>query len=540
VVTRPGMANVLSEENRQQVIALGRLKWSLRKIERQTGVRRETASRYLKAAGVPVAGVGRRSLNANESRAIGETEGAKAAISAGVSTDPGSKAAISEGVSSDSAEGASLCEPYREHIEQRVLRGRQAMAIWGDLVDKHGFEHQYASVRRFVSRLKAKVPTAERAVIETAPGEEAQVDYGEGPMVRDATGKYRRTRLFVMTLGYSRKAVRLLTFRSSSKTWAQLHEEAFRRLGGTAKTLVLDNLKEGVLKPDIYDPELNPLFADVLKHYGVTPLPCRPADPDRKGKVERDVDFSQNFFKGKKYESLERAQDSSDQWSSRWADTRIHGTTKRQVSAVWQEEKPHLGQLPPEPFRYYQFGTRVVRAYGHVEVSGAYYMVPPGLLAQSVPVQWDDKRVRVMDPRTGQLLREYTCSEKGRFNTPPELRTCKTPASTLTLLSKASKAGEHIGALCADMVQARGKEADGHVRGMLALARKHGNNPVEQASQLALEAGAPTYRFVRRYLDRHPPAPPEKLMQADTIIRQLREYSELINDMTQTTNEESL
>src|SRR5260370_41898635 len=74
-------------------------------------------------------------------------------------------------------------------------------------------------------------------------------------MVRDPkTGKYRRTRLFVLTLGYSRKSVRLLIFRSSSRTWADLHEKAFRRLGGSVRIVVLDNLREGVLTPDIYDP----------------------------------------------------------------------------------------------------------------------------------------------------------------------------------------------------------------------------------------------------------------------------------------------
>ena len=102
-----------------------------------------------------------------------------------------------------------------------------------------------------------------RAVIETAPGEEAQVDYGTGPMVRDPhTGKYRRTRLFVLTLGYSRKCVRLLVFRSSARVWAELHEKAFRRLGGATRVVVLDNLREGVLAPDIYDPALNPLYRD--------------------------------------------------------------------------------------------------------------------------------------------------------------------------------------------------------------------------------------------------------------------------------------
>ena len=132
------------------------------------------------------------------------------------------------------------------------------MAIWQDLVDEHGFVHAYASVRRFVVKLRVSAQKEACAIIVTAPGEEAQVDYGSGPMARDPnTGKYRRTRLFVLTLGYSRKAVRLLTFASSARTWAELHEKAFARLGGTPRTVVLDNLREGVAKPDFHDPALN-------------------------------------------------------------------------------------------------------------------------------------------------------------------------------------------------------------------------------------------------------------------------------------------
>jgi transposase len=105
-------------------------------------------------------------------------------------------------------------------------------------------------------------------------------------MVRDPhSGRYRRARMFVLTLGYSRKAVRLLTFQSSTQTWAELHEQAFRRLGGVPRTIVLDNLAEGVLKPDIYDPAINPLYRDLLAHYGVVALPCRVRDPDRKAYV---------------------------------------------------------------------------------------------------------------------------------------------------------------------------------------------------------------------------------------------------------------
>lgn len=113
-------------------------------------------------------------------------------------------------------------------------------------------------------------------------------------MVRHpVTNKYRRTRLFLLTLAHSRKSVRLLTWKSSSKIWAQLHEQAFRRLGGTTATVVLDNLREGVLEPDVYDAVLNPLYRDVLAHYGAVALPCRVRDPDRKGKVESGIHHTQ-------------------------------------------------------------------------------------------------------------------------------------------------------------------------------------------------------------------------------------------------------
>ena len=266
------------------------------------------------------------------------------------------------------------------------------MAIWQDLVDGHGFAEKYASVKRFVRKLRGSSTPEARVVIETAPGEEAQVDYGTGPMVRDAqTGKYRRTRLFVLTLGYSRKAVRLLVFRSSSRVWAELHEKAFRRLGGVTRVVVLDNLREGVLTPDIYEPTLNPLYRDVLQHYGVTALPCRVQDPDRKGKVESGVGHAKKTpLKGQRFESLEDAQAYLDRWETRWADTRIHGTTKRQVAAMFAEERPALLPLPIEPFRYYQYGERAVHLDGCVEVEAAYYGAPPGWIGRRVQVQWND------------------------------------------------------------------------------------------------------------------------------------------------------
>src|SRR5271165_7569353 len=320
------MANVLKEEKKQQVVALGRLGWSLRRIQQTTRIRRETASAYLKAAGIavrPPSGWGRRAPKpANQ--VITDSGAAKPANEVitdseviadlnpsqrdevGARSGPKAGRGLREHAAGPGhSPSASACEAYREAIELGLSRGRNARAIYQDLVSEYGFAGSYQSVQRFVRKLRdTQVPEA-RVVIVTAPGQEAQVDYGTGPMVRDPESrKYRRTRLFVMTLGCSRKWVRLLTFRSSSRIWAELHEQAFRRLGGATRIVVLDNLREGVLVPDIYDPALNPLYRDVLAHYGAVAMPCRIQDPDRKGKVESGVGHAQRTpLKGLRFES---------------------------------------------------------------------------------------------------------------------------------------------------------------------------------------------------------------------------------------------
>jgi hypothetical protein len=343
------------------------------------------------------------------------------------------------------------------------------------------------------------------------------------------TGKYRRTRLFVFTLGYSRKSVRLLTWKSSSRIWAELHERAFRRLGGAPRATVLDNLKEGVLQPDVYDPALNPLYRDMLAHYGVTALPCRVRHPNRKGKVESDVGHAQQKLQGLRFEALDDGQAYLDRWETNWADTRIHGTTKRQVAAMFAEEKPHLLPLPAEPFRYYQFGNRTVHLDGSVEVAGAYYHLPPGHIGRRLSVQWDGLHVRILDPKTGELLREHIRQKKGYHRMRDEDRPAKTPESTVRLLSRACTAGESIGIVCQAIHHEGGEVGVRRILGVLSLVKKYGPGPVEQACQMALEVQLPTYQFVRRYVERQQAQLPLALTQVDPLIRRLTEYRDLID-----------
>ena len=433
---------------------------------------------------------------------------------------------------------ASACEPYRDFIELSLSKGRNAKAVYQDLVDDHGFTGRYQSVKRFVRQCRGTQTPEACAVIQTLPGEEAQVDYGSGPMVRDPqSDRYRRTRLFVLTLGYSRKCIRLLTFQSSTRIWAELHEQAFRRLGGTTKTVVLDNLSEGVLKPDIYDPSLNPLYRDVLAHYGAVALPCRVNDPDRKGKVERGVGHAKNTpLKGLRFESMAEAQAYLDRWEAHWADTRIHGTTKRQVAAMFAEEKPALAPLPLEPFRHYQFGERRVNLDGCVEVEAAYYSVPPGWIGRSVKVQWDGRVVRVLDPRSGQLLREHLRQQRGGYRIPDEDKPAKTPRTTSQLLARCAKIGSHIGLLAERMYERGGQSEIRRILGITSLARKHGAALTDDACAAALASGLPVnpYRFVLLWLEHKTPL---TLLQVDPLIRQLTLYRDLIDQKTQENEE---
>ena len=587
------MANVLSDEKKQQVIALGRLGWTLRRIQRATGVRRETASTYLKAVGVavrPPGTWGRRAASKPAKEVITDFGAGKPAF--GVSTDPAQPEATPEpppdpdlakpanGVTTDSglpqppeeataqsgrppvanqvipgpgadpapgpgpampptrSPSASACEPHREVIELGLVRGRNAMAIWQDLVSESGFASSYQCVKRFIHRLRGSPVPQAHPVIVTAPGEEAQVDYGTGPMVRDPqSGKYRRTRLFVMTLGYSRKSVRLLVFQSNSRTWAELHEKSFRRLGGAVRLLVLDNLREGVLVPDLYDPTLNPLYRDVLAHYGAVAMPCRVNHPDRKGKVESGIGHAQMTpLKGLRFESLEQAQAYLDRWEAHWADTRIHGTTKRQVAAMFAEEKPTLLPLPLEPFRYYQYGERIVHLDGCVEVEAAYYGAPPGWIGRVLRVQWDELYVRLLDPKTGQLLREHVRQKRGWYRIKEEDHPKRTPLRTSQLLWRAGRAGAHIGALCDAIHRQQGEVGVRRILGVLSLAKKYGTAAVDEACAAALDMGVQEYHFVRRYLERCPQAP-LSLQQVNPLIRELVQYRDFINYKTKEVEE---
>ena len=306
-----------------------------------------------------------------------------------------------------------------------------------------------------------------------------------------------------MTLSASRHAFRKVVWNSSKETWCRLHEEAFAYFGGVPETIRLDNLREGVLKPDIYDPQLNPLYAAMLRHYGVVALPCRPYAPDLKGKVESQIGYTQNALRGQRFEHIDAQNVFLTRWNERWAFTRTHGTLKRRVCDLFAEEQPALRVLPTTRFEYYRVVERRTHFDGYIEVDGAYYSVPLPCIGQTVIVHVGTTWLRVLDRSTHALLREHTIARAGERRTCDHDRPPQTPPSTLAIQRRCDELGPAIGAYALSVLTQRGAEAPRTLMGVLDLARRYEVASLESACMLAAQAHSTRLSLLRGYLQRH-------------------------------------
>jgi len=396
----------------------------------------------------------------------------------------------------------SACEPHREWIEQQVRLGRNATAIYQDLVERFGFNHRYNSVKRFVRGLKKRDPR-QYDRLQFVPGEEAQVDYGTGAPTLHSSGKYRRPRLFVMTLKYSGRAFRKVVWKSSKEMWCRLHEEAFRYFGGCSQYVTLDNLKEGVIKPDIYDPQLNSLYAAVLKHYSVVADPARVADPNRKGTVENAVKHTQGTaLKGRRFDSIEAQNDWLMHWEERWAAPRIHGRAKRQVAEMFTEEQPYLECLPLVPFRYFEQATRTVYDDGTIQVDKAYYGASPAPLYSQVVVRIYDDQIEILDPVRMEVIRRHGKSSRpGSVLMRPEERIFNPSRQTDRLLARAEMIGPHTFSLCEMWFNQEGRTGQRRMYGLVNLVRHYPARHVEKAAEVAKTNGLRSSKALRRMVE---------------------------------------
>ncbi len=517
------MANRLKMANIHAIIGLLEQGWSYRRIARELGIDRDTVAKYDRA---------RRNLSKPAIVAPGSetTEDSNPAI-----PTAGSEWSLEDLIflqtSGHPPGRTSQCEPFKDIIAKKLDAGLSAQRIWQDLVSDNDFKGSYSSMKRFVRRLGTTTPLPFRRM-ECDPGEEAQVDFGSGAWVIE-DGKRRRPHILRVTLSHSRKSYSEPIWRQTTENFIRCLENAFRVFGGVPKRLVIDNLKAAVKNADWFDPDINPKVVEFARHYGTVILPTKPYTPRHKGKVESGVKYvKSNALKGRTFSSLVEQKQFLDRWERDVADTRIHGTTKKQVRRIFDEvERPALQPLPSEPFPFYQEGKRKVHRDGHVEVAKGYYSVPPEYLGHEVWVRWDSRLIRVFNGQFEQIA-VHPRVEPGKFNTSrshlADQKISAVERGAEYMLRKTLFIGSEAGRWAKAMLDSRGIEGVRVLQGFLHLSKKYPARAINLASKTAFQARMFRLRPLRELIKRNSDREQLEFADSHPIIRPLSEYQELI------------
>ena len=525
--------NQLEMDIQQAISTLSRSGWSQRRIARELGVNRETVARYRQLA--RQAGESKPAIPPAGSVAVPEPNPAIAppgcevgAVSTSSATAPANPAIAPPG----SKPGrVSHCEAFQPVIQAGLEQGLSAQRIYQDLVTEQKFAGSYDSVKRFVRQLEQASPLPFRRM-ETAPGQEAQVDFGQGAWVVE-NGHRRRPHVLRVVLSCSRKGYAEVFWRQTTENFIRGLENAFRHFGGVVPILVIDNLRAAVKKVDWFEPELNPKVRAFCEHYGTVILPTKPAMPRHKGKIEAGVKYVQgNGLAGKQFESLGGQNLHLAHWEKTVADTRIHGTTRQQVGAYFLAvEKPTLLPLPASLFPVFSEAPRKVHRDGYVEVDKAYYSVPPEYVRRSVWARWDAKMVRLFNDRM-EPIAVHVRQDPGRFCTDPahihDHKRTLIERGAEWMLDRCRLLGYGAGTWAETLYQQRGPECLRVLQGLLALAEKHSAGQIDQACQLALTHGAWHLREVREFLARPVVQEQFGFIETHPLIRDLQAYDNLV------------
>ena len=313
---------------------------------------------------------------------------------------------------------ASSVEPWRRQISEKLDSKAGPKAIYDWLrTNEPDFEGSYDAVKRLCRRLRrdrGPEPGDVAIPVDTAPGQVAQVDFGHvGRLLDPETGKHRRAWVFVMVLGHSRHLFARVVFDQKSTTWLRLHVEAFAFFGGAPAVVVPDNLKAAVIRAAFGmsdDVSLNRSYCELARHYGLRIDPTPAYAPEKKGKVERAVQYvKRSFFLAWGPTDLAEANAGLVKWNAEVASVRVHGTTRRVPLEVFTaEEKPALLPLPSMPYDVVTWSRAMVHRDAHIAFDRRLYSVPWTLMGRrvwvratstTVAVYADDERVATHDRR---------------------------------------------------------------------------------------------------------------------------------------------
>jgi transposase len=279
----------------------------------------------------------------------------------------------------------SKLAPFRPLIEQWLARapGLRASRIHRDLRTHYGFPGSYPIVQRLVRTLRSPRPVEAHLRFETAPGQQAQVDWSdEGGSFGQHPGPLYA---FHRTLGYSREAYVESTDRQDLATFWACHQHAFAVFGGVPDKLLYDRTTTVVKHAVGQHSELHPEAVAFAGHYGFTIKLCRPRRPTTKGKVKKPVDTMREwFFRGRSWTDLNALNGQGHAWHDDAWLSHLHRTTGTTIAARLPEDQAALRPLPPQPYEVCERTTRQVGKDCRFSFEGSLYSAPVKCAGQRI------------------------------------------------------------------------------------------------------------------------------------------------------------
>lgn len=401
----------------------------------------------------------------------------------------------------------SSVEPYREVVVKLRREGTEIAATYERLKER-GYRGSYSAVYRFVRKLEPlQLDVTVR--VETKPGEEAQVDFGSARLMIDPeTGELRKTWAFVMTLSWSRHQYVEFVFDQKVETWLRLHRNAFTFFGGTPERVVIDNLKAGIVRACLHEPQAQHAYRECAEHYDFLISPCLPRTPEHKGKVEQGgVHYvKRNFLGGREPTTITQANRDVLRWVHTTAGMRIHGTTQERPLERFETERAILRPLPPTPYDLAIWKQAKLHRDCHVVFEKAYYSAPFRLAGQQLWVRGGAQSVQIFT-QDYQLVATHPRAQRPgqRLTQTDHLPPHKVFGLTLTrdlCREQASEIGLATCLLVDRLLDHRPEDRLRTAGRLLKLAEKFGPERLEAACRRALCFDDPSYMTVKRILQR--------------------------------------
>ena len=390
------------------------------------------------------------------------------------------------------------------HIELR-RKHVTLLLLWQEYREAHAEGLQYsqfcARYREWASRLNPTMRQTHRA------GEKVFVDFsGDGLSISDpSTGECRKAVLFVAVLGASNLTYVEPVLTQDLPTWLGCHVRAFEFFGGVSEIVVPDNPKVGVIKPNLYEPELNRSYEELARHYGIAIIPARARKPRDKAKVEQGVLLAERWILAKLRNhtvfSLDEARQAVRDLVKALNDRPMRRIQKSRRELFEELEKSILRPLPAEPYELSQWARFKVNIDYHVAFEDHFYSVPYGFIHEIVELRVTETTVEILFK--GRRVASHVRSiEKNNATTniehmPPSHRAHAewTPSK---IFEWANKIGPNTAAVTQRIMQRKAHCDQGYraCLGIIRLREHYADERIEGACARALRFSACNYKSI--------------------------------------------